>query len=44
MLRLCLSKNNQQGKFHDLTVAWAEGVVKKYQNEEILKFVPLEDC
>ena len=34
MLKICLSKNIQKSKFHGLTYAWGEWVVKGYQNEE----------
>ena len=33
MLKICLSKNIQKSKFHDLTYAWGEWVGKEYQNE-----------
>ena len=42
MLNICLSKNVQKSKFHDLTHDWGEGVVKGritlvkvQENEEI---------
>ena len=37
---LCLSKNIQKSKFHDVTHAWVEGLGKGYQKEEILIFAP----
>ena len=41
MFEICLSKNIQKSKFHDLTHAWREGVDRMY-SEDILKFVPAE--
>ena len=40
MLKICLSKNIQKGKFHVSTHVWGEGVGRGFQNEEILKFLP----
>ena len=34
MLKICLSKNTQKSKFHDLTHALRESVGIEYQNEE----------
>ena len=39
MLNICLSKNIQKSKFHDVTHTWVDGLGKGYQNE-ILIFVP----
>ena len=40
MLKICLSKNIQKGKFHVSTHVWGEGVGRGFQNEEILNSVP----
>ena len=34
MLKICLSKNIQKSKFHNLTYAWGMWDGKAYQNEE----------
>ena len=34
MLKMCLSKNIQKSKFHDLTCAWGKWVGKGYKNEK----------
>ena len=39
MLKICLSKNVQKRKFHDLTHAWWVEVCKGYENKEFLKFL-----
>ena len=40
MLKICLSRNIQKNKFHDLIHTWGDEVGRGYQNEEILKFLP----
>ena len=40
MFEICLSKNIQKSKFHDLTFALDDGASKEYQNKVILKFLP----
>ena len=39
-LKLCVSRNIQKNKFHDLIHTWKDRVGRGYQNENILKFVP----
>ena len=34
MLKICLSKNIEKSKFHDLTYGWREGVGRGDQNKE----------
>ena len=40
MIKICLSKNIQNSKSHDMTHAWGKGVRTGFQNEKILRFVP----
>ena len=40
MFEICLSKNIQKSKFHDLTFALDDGASKEYQNKVILNFLP----
>ena len=34
MLKICLAKNIQKSKFHDLSYAWGNRAGRGYQNEE----------
>ena len=40
MLKVCLSKNIQKSKFHDLTYAEGSKLVKGFKMKKMLKFVP----
>ena len=33
MLKICLSKNIQKNRFHEMSNVWEEGVGRRYQNE-----------